>query len=120
VGARLPGLFHDAGLVSIRAWQSESCLTMIPPYDTPGQRAEIRQTLAWIDGGVWLGTGGTREQTRAWYLGGGGDGAGFEDLWALAMREAQAWKAGVLAGAVGGAVGLCFYLVSGRKRAQDA
>jgi SAM-dependent methyltransferase len=115
IGERLPALFVEAGLTDVRACQSEKCSTLIPPYEAPEQRAEIAQMLRWIDGGIWLGTGGHEEQTRAWYLAGGGDPARFPHLWEIGMREAQAWKAAVLAGKVGGTCGVTFYLVSGRK-----
>jgi SAM-dependent methyltransferase len=114
VGERLPALLLGAGLTEIRAVQSEKCSTLIPPYDAD-TREGLRQYLTWIDGGVWLGTGGTRDRTRAWYLAGGGDPAAFEGLWALAMRETQAWKEEALARSVSGTRGITFYLVSGRK-----
>jgi SAM-dependent methyltransferase len=115
IGERLPGLLAQAGLTDVRACQSEKCCMLVPPYDTPEQRADLRQVLRWIDGGVWLGTGGTRERTFGWYLAGGGEPASFEQLWAIAMLEAQAWKAAVIARTVSGARGVTFYLVSGRK-----
>jgi hypothetical protein len=115
VGERLPGLLGEAGLAEIRVCQSEKCNALIPPYDSPEQREELRQMLTWIDGGVWLGTGGTRPRTHEWYLAGGGEPAEFEGLWALAMREAQAWKEAVLARSISGARGVTFYLVSARK-----
>ncbi|MBI4955186.1 MAG: class I SAM-dependent methyltransferase [Myxococcales bacterium] len=115
VGERLPGLFAAAGLCDVRVCQNEKCAPLVPPYDTPGERTELRQMLSWIDGGVWLGVGGTREQTQAWYLGGGGDPARFDVLWSVARREAEAWKAAALAGTVSGARGPTFYLVAGRR-----
>lgn len=117
VGERLPGLFREAGLGDLHVCQSDKCAALIPPYETPAERAELRQVLAWIDGGIWLGTGGTRDQAHAWYLAGGGDPAQFERLWAIAMQEARAWKQAALARTLGGAGGVTFYLVSGRKPA---
>lgn len=114
VGERLPGLFHEAGLTEIRVCQSEKSAALIPPYDSPEQREDLRQTLEWIDGGVWLGAGGTREATRELYLAGGGDPAAFEAMWALAMREAQAWKRAALARELAASRGVTFYLVSAR------
>jgi SAM-dependent methyltransferase len=116
VGERLPGLLLEAGLTQIAACQSEKCATLVPPYEAPEQRADLRQVLTWIDGGIWLGTGGTRAHTRAWYLAGGGEPTEFEGLWAIAMREAQAWRAAALARTLCAARGVSFLLVSGRKR----
>jgi SAM-dependent methyltransferase len=115
VGERLPALLVEAGLTEVRVCQSEKCSTLIPPYDTPEQREELRQYLSLIDGGAWLGVGGTRAQTHGWYLAGGGDPAAFEELWALARREALAWKDAALARSLSGARGVTFYLASGRK-----
>ncbi|WP_437591208.1 class I SAM-dependent methyltransferase [Sorangium sp. So ce1000] len=117
VGERLPGLLREAGLGDLHVVQSDKCAALIPPYETPAERAELRQMLAWIDGGAWLGAGGTRDQTHAWYLAGGGDPAQFERLWAIAMQEARAWKEAALARTLCGAHGVTFYLVSGRKPA---
>jgi SAM-dependent methyltransferase len=117
IGERLPGLLHAAGLTDLHACQSEKCGILVPPYETVAEREEIRQMLKWIDAGVWLGTGGRRAETEALYLAGGGDPARFEALWALAMRDAQAYKQVVLARQVSGSRGFAFYLVSARKRA---
>lgn len=114
VGEHLPGLFHDAGLTDIRVCQSEKSAALIPPYDSREQREDLRQMLEWIDGGVWLGAGGTREATQELYLAGGGDPAAFEAMWALAMREAQAWKKAVLGRELAASRGVTFYLASGR------
>ncbi|WP_437298076.1 hypothetical protein [Sorangium sp. So ce426] len=40
----------------IEAPSTGKCAALIPPYETPAERAELRQVLAWIDGGIWLGT----------------------------------------------------------------
>jgi SAM-dependent methyltransferase len=113
IGERLPGLLVEAGFAGVFVCQNERCGTLIPPYDGPGQQETVRQMLAWIEGGVSFCTGHTREQAHAWYLAGGGDPAAFEELWGLALREAQAWKKAIVAHEVVGACGPTFYLVSG-------
>ncbi len=115
IGERLPGLFRDAGLGEVRAFQSEKSATLIAPYATPAEREDVRQMLTWIDGGIWLGTGGPRTDAERYYLAGGGPPEAFERLWAIAMHEAQAWKAAALGGTLGVSRGIVFYMVSGRK-----
>jgi SAM-dependent methyltransferase len=119
IGERLPSLLVEAGFTRVFVCQNERCATLIPPYDAPGQQENMRQMLAWIDGGISFCTGHTREQSHAWFLAGGGDPAAFDRLWALALREAQAYKEALLQHAVTGAGGPTFYLVSG-WRPRDA
>ncbi|AKT36948.1 class I SAM-dependent methyltransferase [Chondromyces crocatus] len=114
VGEHLPTLFQEAGLVGIQVHQSDKCAALLPPYEAPEQREELRQMLTWIDGGVWLGAGGTRDETQALFLAGGGDPADFDALWTLALREAQAFREAAIARTLSGARGITCYLVSGR------
>lgn len=118
VAERLPGIFRESGLTDIQAYHSDRCALLVPPYDAPDQRVDLRQWLGWIDAGVWMGAGGTRERAKRLYEAGGGDPAAFEERWALAGRQQQAFKAGALAGTLSAARGVAFYLIAGRKPAS--
>ncbi|HSO00656.1 MAG TPA: hypothetical protein VLS89_20330, partial [Candidatus Nanopelagicales bacterium] len=117
IGERLPELLWDADFTDIQVCQSDKCAALIPPYDPPEQRLELAQMLAWIDGGIWIGSGGTREQTLELYLAGGGDAAAFDSKWVTAMKEAHAWKHAVLSRTLCASRGVTFYLVTGRTPA---
>lgn len=114
IGELLPGMFHEAGFVDVRACQSEKCAVLVPPYEAREQRIELGQMLSWIEGGVWLGAGGTRDQTLEIYRAGGGDMAAFDALWALAMKETRLFREAALARTLTAARGVTFYVVSGR------
>jgi SAM-dependent methyltransferase len=115
VGDLLPGLFARAGLEAIAVHQSDKCPALIPPYRTPDQAIDLRQLLTWIDAGLWMHGGGTRQDTERLYLAGSGDPSRFEALWQLALANEQRFKAAVLAGTYDGGRAVTTYLVSGRK-----
>lgn len=117
VGDLLPGMFAEAGLADVLVYQSDKCPAMIPPYQTRDQAIDIRQILTWIDAGLCLLAGGTREETEKLYRAGGGDPAKLEELWELALGNQQRFKAAVLAGEYHGGRAITGYLVSGRRPA---
>ena len=112
VGEQLPTLFRRAGLEALQLYQSDHVTSLVPPYETQGEKAAIAQALEWAerDFQYW-----GYDTTRQYFLAGGGDPAEFEVLYAearrAAQRDAQAMRDGTAAWA-GGAV---FYLISGRK-----
>lgn len=115
IGDQLPGLFAKAGLTEIAVFQSDRCPALVPPYQTRDQGIDLRQILTWIDAGLWLFAGGTREDTERYYLAGGGDPSRFESLWALGLADEQRFKKAVLEGQYAGGRAVTAYLVSGRK-----
>lgn len=117
VGDLLPGMFARAGLTDVLVYQSDKCPAMIPPYQTRDQAIDIRQFLTWIDAGLCLLQGGTKEETEKLYHAGGGDPALFEGLWRLTLENQQRFKAAILAGEYDGGRAVTAYLVSGRKPA---
>ncbi len=115
VGDLLPGYFARAGLTDIAVFQSDKCPAMIPPYRTRDQAIDIRQILTWIDAGLCLLAGGTREETEKLYAAGGGEPAEFQSLWDLALANQLRFKAAILAGEYDGGRAITGYLVSGRR-----
>lgn len=117
IGDILPGLFAKAGLTDVAVYQSDKCPALIPPYKTRDQAIDLRQILSWIDAGLWVFAGGTREETEMLYLAGGGDPARFEALWQLGLADEQRFKKAVLAGEYTGGRAITAYLISGRRPA---
>lgn len=115
IGDTLPGLFARAGLTDLAVYQSDKCPWLVPPYQTRDQAIDLRQILSWIDAGLFVYAGGTREETEKLYLAGGGDPARFEALWQLGLADEQRFKRAVLAGEYHGGRAITGYLVSGRR-----
>ncbi len=115
VGDLLPAHFSRAGLADIAVYQSDKCAWLLPPYATRDQAIDARQLLMWIDAGLWMGGGGTREETERLYLAGGGDPAELDALWDLAMRREQLFKEAIVRREYSGGRAVTCYLVSGRK-----
>lgn len=115
IGDLLPGYFARAGLVDIAVYQNDKCAWLLPPYATRDQALDARQLLTWIDAGLWLSGGGTREDTERMYLAGGGDPARMDALWDLAMRWEHGFREALVRRVYFGGRAVTCYLVSGRK-----
>lgn len=115
IGDLLPGLFAQADLADVTVHQNDKCPALIPPYRTRDQAIDLRQILEWIDAGLFLFGGGTREDTEELYRAGGGDPDRFEELWRTGMAAQQAFKDAIVAGTYHGGRAVTAYLVSGRK-----
>lgn len=120
IGDLLPGLFTKVGLTDLLVYQTDRCPALVPPYQTRDQVIELRQFLTWIDAGMCLLGGGTREQAEKLYHAGGGDPAKLTELWDLVVAQQQRWKAAIVAGEYDCGRALTGYLVSGRKPADGS
>jgi SAM-dependent methyltransferase len=115
VGEKLPAMVKAAGFDELQVYNSDHVTSLVPPYETAAERATVAQTLEWAgrDFFIW-----SREETRQYYLAGGGTDATFETLWDDARVEnakaARELREGTAASAGGG----LFYLISGRLRAD--
>lgn len=112
VGDLVPGLMASLGVRDVRVHQGDKAGAMFPPYDTPEQRAEIRQMRDWTGREFWVWS---KADTRRYFLAGGGLASEFERLWNLVMRHQRDILAGIDAGTYHCAGGGVTYLVSGRK-----
>ena len=112
VGDLLPGLLHEAGLQDLQVYLSDKATLTLPNQSTPGQAAGLAQVEDWLTRDFWIWE---KEETRTYFLAGGGDAAEFSALWANAMNQrrdyVQAAKAQTLS-AVGAGLQ---YLISARK-----
>ncbi|HVU63122.1 MAG TPA: methyltransferase domain-containing protein [Phycisphaerales bacterium] len=114
IGDVLPGMFAEMGLRDVRVRMSSRASYLVPPYDTPAQRALRGQMIEWARRGFNMYG---LENTRRYYLAGGGTGAEFERLWKM-MDEANREEArGLEAGTCHLAGGSVQYLICGRKDA---
>lgn len=112
VGERAPGMFLRAGLADVSVCQSSRASPLLPPYESPAARALRAQVLDWASRDFWVWS---REDTRRYFLAGGGGGAEFDGLWTLAMRLAQEEAQALRDGTYDGPGGLVCYLIVGTR-----
>jgi 2-polyprenyl-3-methyl-5-hydroxy-6-metoxy-1,4-benzoquinol methylase len=112
VGDLLPGYLHELEMGDIQVYLSDKATLTTPSQAGPGAAAELAQTEDWIKRDFWIWE---KEETRTYYLAGGGNPDLFAEMWEIAMdrrrQSFQAAKAHRLS-AVGAGLQ---YLISGRK-----
>jgi SAM-dependent methyltransferase len=112
LGDLLPGHFKELGLNDIKVFQSDKAATLLPPYETPEQRANVADLRSSIRSGryVWR-----EEEARRYFLAGGGTEAEFSDFWLWAMGDNSRVEEFLKNGKYHAAGGFSLYLISGRK-----
>lgn len=113
IGEQLPLLFAELGLDDRRVHSNDQTAWLVPPYDTPAQRAQIEQLRA--DVAAEHSRYGDRDTALRQYLAGGGDAAAFEALWAIDQASQRAALADLDAGRFTSGGGYLLYVVAGRK-----
>lgn len=111
-GDLLPGHFADEGIVDIQTFLCDRAAPMFSPYTSDDQRALKDHQLEEAERGTW---GWSRDQTRRFFLAGGGDEPDFDASWQHRMTEAQAAAQSIEAGTFHSAGGAILYLVAGRR-----
>jgi SAM-dependent methyltransferase len=111
-GALLPGLFARLGLEDLQVSLNDKATAVIPPYDSPAERALVTEMLDFARRGIacW-----SRSDTLRFFLAGGGDPEAFEGLWGLALEQARASARRIESGTYECAGGSICYCISGRK-----
>jgi 2-polyprenyl-3-methyl-5-hydroxy-6-metoxy-1,4-benzoquinol methylase len=107
IGETLPLLLHRAGLSGVEVRQNDRCGSMLPPYDSPFERAEVEEAIDAVDReiGPW-----DQATTRRYFLAGGGSEAAFRERWTAAQAHRCRVADGVRAGTYSCAGGGLFYL----------
>jgi hypothetical protein len=109
-GEIVPGLFAALGLDDVQVYINDKAALLLPPYATPEQRAFVEESMSFAEDTFW-----SPEETRRYFLAGGGDEQAFDACYRAALelkrRKAEALRAGTYADP-GGSV---MYLVSGTK-----
>ena len=112
VGQLLPARFVEHGLVDLQVYLNDRANPVTPPYATPSQRAEVEELIDFSERafGMW-----SHDETRRYYLAGGGSEEDFTGHWAMALGRLDRTVTAIRAGRYrsgGGALGYC---ISGRK-----
>jgi SAM-dependent methyltransferase len=116
IGDLVPGLFAERGLVDVRVYLNDKANVLLPPYDSPEQRAMLEEhgDLKHRDFWIW-----SREDTHRYFLAGGGRESEFDALWSAAIGGSEFDRA-IAERTYAGAGGTVGYLISGRKPARAA
>jgi ubiquinone/menaquinone biosynthesis C-methylase UbiE len=112
IGDLIPSLFAERDLVNICVYLNDKADTLFPPYDTPAQRATLEERADFKHRDFWIWS---REDTRRFFLAGGGREGEFDALWLVAIGVNDKFEKAIAERTYAGAVaGIC-YLVAGRK-----
>lgn len=86
LGESLPLLFQRARLRNVDVRQNDQCWRMVPPYDSPFERAQKEEILdaAEREIGAW-----DEATTRRYFLAGGGDENAFRKHWEASVAHLQ-------------------------------
>ena len=112
IGEMIPGYAAELGLKDIEVHLSDKPAPLFPPYAGRAQEVLKAQMLDWDDRGFVLWG---PENTRRWFLAGGGSEPEFERLWKVACLSSRKIADALRAGTEHFAGGCTQYLVSGRK-----
>lgn len=113
LGDQLPGFFSKHGLNNIQAYMNDRVKMFKPPYETEEEQTIIEELKEWSKNLFWIWN---KEDTKRYYLAGGGESEKFEFYWDKALdRQNDRVLNGIENGeyaAVGGKLTFC---ISGRK-----
>lgn len=112
LGDLLPGMFAKVGLQGIQVYTSDKAAAIYPPYEGAGQRELLADRIRDADTDYYMFG---LEQTRRYFLAGGGSIEEFERSWKLALEHQRTIRKAIQAGTFHSAGGHVMYLVSGRK-----
>jgi hypothetical protein len=112
IGDLIPSLFAERDLINICVYLNDKADTLLPPYDTPAQRATLEERADFKHRDFWIWS---REDTRRFFLAGGGREGEFDALWLVAIGVNDKFEKAIAERTYAGAeAGIC-YLVAGRK-----
>jgi len=114
LGARLPLLLREAGLVDVEIRLNDRATPILPPYDAPAARAFVEEATDTAAREIWMWP---REQTRRYFVAGGGAPGEFDALWSAVFTERARVLRAVAAGEYASAGGGLFYIAWGRTPA---
>jgi SAM-dependent methyltransferase len=117
IGDLVPALFANRGLVNVSVYLNDKASLLVPPYDGPEQRATLEERADFKHRGFWLWS---PEETRKYFLAGGGREGEFNALWSVAIGGNDKIDKAIADQTYAGAGGAITYLVAGRKPTHTA
>jgi SAM-dependent methyltransferase len=115
VGDLLPGLLAEAGLTVVACYLSDKASPLWPPYSSPEQAAlvEALETSVKEERCPW-----SRDETRRYFLAGGGEDGDFVEAWAARLSEMRADLAAIRSGLLATGGGQIMYLIAATQPSQ--
>jgi SAM-dependent methyltransferase len=114
IGELVPGLLAASGLVDVQVYLNDKANAFLPSYGTPEQRAGLEESDDHQDREFWIWS---LDDTRRYFIAGGGRSEDFETLWAHTRGGRDAFEAAVRNHTYSSAGGSLTYLAGGRKPA---
>lgn len=113
VGDLLPYAFSGQNLDEIQVYLSDKTSLMIPPYHTNEQQILLKEMKDWENKEmlVW-----SQEETKRYYLAGGGAEIEFERMWAKSIKGAKECVEAIKNEKFSSTNATVMYLISGRKK----
>lgn len=118
-GHLLPAALRACGWTDVKVHLNNQSARITPPYTDLGSKTLVQLMRTCHESGAAMVLGGTEENSRRYYLAGGGDESRFPHLWALVRAHLAKILAAVDDGTYVSAGGHITYLVWGRKPARD-
>ena len=95
VGDLLPGLLREFGLHDVRVDLLDKARPLLPPYESPEQRALIRQLTDDLDHGISAWWGWTEDEAERYWRAGGGAASDFHTQWMRRLTEERTFTDGM-------------------------
>jgi SAM-dependent methyltransferase len=114
LGEAVPQLFAQAGLEDIEVRQNDRPWSLVPPYQSVFEQAQVDEGLDMAERRLWIADEPT---TRRYFLAGGGSPEDFAPRWNAAMAQNQRWVQAIRQHRYALAGGGLHYLVFGRRPA---
>jgi SAM-dependent methyltransferase len=112
IGDLVPGLFAERGLVNICVYLNDKAQVFVPPYESAEQRAVLEERADRQPRDFWIWS---REDTRRYFLAGGGPDDEFDALWSGAIGRGDTFDEAIADRTYASAGGGIGYVVAGRK-----
>jgi len=112
IGDLVPGLFVARGLRDVAVYLNDKTNPLLPPYETPEQRAMLEERTDLNDRDFWIWS---RADTRRYFLAGGGRDTEFDALWSIAVGGSEKVDKAIAARTYAGVGAGIGYLIAGRK-----
>ena len=112
IGDLVPRLFAERNLVDVCVYLNDKADILLPPYDSAVGRAVIEERADFKHRDFWIWS---REDTRRYFIAGGGRDGEFEALWLVAIGGNDKFDKAIADRTYVGAGAGIGYLVAGRK-----
>jgi ubiquinone/menaquinone biosynthesis C-methylase UbiE len=112
IGDLVPGFFAARGLVNVCVYLNDKASPLLPPYDSPEQRATLEERSDFKHRGFWIWS---PEDTRRYFLAGGGLESELDALWLVAVGGSDKFDKAIAGRTYAEAGAAITYLVAGRK-----